>query len=43
VAKDLGYKDIAYQVRESQAKLKQDEYYNDENLTTTKINSIQKL
>jgi tetratricopeptide (TPR) repeat protein len=43
VASELGYKDIAYQVRESQEKLKQDEYYNDENLTTTKINSIQKL
>lgn len=43
LATDLGHRDIAFQVRNSKPGLKQDKYYDDDNLTRTKSTAIEKL
>ena len=43
LASDLGHPDIARQVRQSQPGLEDEKYYDDENLTRTRSNALDKL
>jgi len=43
LASDLGHSDIARQVRQSQPGLETEKYYDDENLTRTRSNALDKL
>jgi hypothetical protein len=43
LASDLGHLDIARQVRQSQPGLETEKYYDDENLTRTRSNALDKL
>lgn len=42
LASELGHKDIAFQVKQSEPGLKHDKYYDEDNLTRTKSNEIEK-
>lgn len=43
LASDLGHRDIAFQVRQSQPGLEEDKYFNDENLVRTQSTALEKL
>lgn len=43
LAKDLGHRDIAIEVRNSQPGLKEEKYFNEDNLVSTKTNALDKV